>query len=113
MEEGVYESFVEVPFFEQRYTEMGRTIIVNLLYSMTGVMREGGILLHFPTEEGYALLRMDSRGYGQRRGLITINPDELRFNIFHLSSEGILCALLADDWRIKVAWWRLDRFLVN
>jgi hypothetical protein len=111
VEDGIYERSLEVPFYEYSFTEKGRTTHVRLLYSMLGLSRGGGILLHIPIDDGYALLRMDSSGYGQRRGFINIDNDELWFNDFHLSPEGILSAILVDDWRIKVVWWRLDRFL--
>jgi hypothetical protein len=111
VEKGVYESSVEAPFYEYSFSENGRTNYMRLLYSMLGLVRGGGILLYFPIETGYAVLYMDSEGHGQRRGFINVNPEELRFNNFHLSPEGILSALLVDEWKINVVWWRLDRFL--
>jgi len=111
VEKGVYENSVEVPFYEYSFSENGRTTNVRLLYSMLGLVRGGGMLLHFPIETGYAVLRMDSTGHGQRRGFINVNPDELWFNHFHLSPEGILSALLVDDWKIQIVWWRMDRFM--
>ncbi|MDR1858994.1 MAG: hypothetical protein LBQ69_05940 [Treponema sp.] len=111
VEEGFYESSIDVPFYEYHLSETGKTTTVRLLYSMLGLVRGGGILLYFPIESGYAILSMDSGGHGQRRAFIDVDPGELRFNSFHLSSEGILSALLADEWRIRVAWWRMDKFL--
>ena len=111
IEKGVYENSVEVPFYEYSFTENGRNVQARLLYSMLGLVRGGGILLSFPVENGYAVLRMDSSGFGQRRGFINVDPGELQFNHFHLSPEGILSALLVDDWRVKIVWWRMDRFM--
>jgi hypothetical protein len=111
VERGSYESYVETPFYEYRFSENNRTVHVNLLYSMLGLVEGGGILLYFPIEDGYTLLRMDSAGRGQRRGIIHVDPGELRFHDFYLSPEGILSALLADEWKIKVAWWRMDKFM--
>ena len=111
VEKGVYESSVEVPFYEYSFSEKGKTTYIHLLYSMLGLLRDGGILLYFPNETGYAVLRMSSDGHGQRRGFINIAPDELKFNNFHLSPDGILSALLVDDWKINVVWWRMDKFL--
>jgi hypothetical protein len=111
VEKGSYESYVEAPFYEYRFSENNRTVHVNLLYSMLGLVQGGGILLYFPVEDGYTLLRMDSRGHGQRRGFIQVDPGELHFHDFYLSPEGILSALLADEWKIKVAWWRMDKFM--
>jgi hypothetical protein len=111
IDSGNYENYAEAPFYEYSYPENGRTATVRLLYSMLGLTRNGGILLYFPVETGYAVLRMDSSGHGQRRGFIGLEPGEARFNSFHLSPEGILSALLADEWKVRAAWWRMDRFM--
>jgi len=111
VEDGVPYGFVEVPFFEYTITERGRAVHVNLLYSMMGVVQGGGMLFYFPAENGYELLRIDSSGHGQRRGFIEIAPEKQVFRSFHLSPEGILSALLADEWTTTVAWWRMERFM--
>ncbi|MDR2717850.1 MAG: hypothetical protein LBB89_07300 [Treponema sp.] len=111
VEKGIYERSVEAPFYEYSFSENGKTVYARLLYSMLGIVRGGGILLYFPIENGYAVLRIDSDGHRQRRGFIEVNPEELRFNNFHLSPEGILSALLVSDWKIKVVWWRMDKFM--
>jgi len=111
VEDGEYEGFVEIPFFQMTHTERGNTVQVNLLYSMMGVVQGGGMLFYFPVENGYAILRIDSSGYGQRRGIIEVEPERLVFNSFHLSPEGILSALLADEWTTTIAWWRMERFM--
>jgi hypothetical protein len=102
-----------VPFYEYRFSEKGKTTYMRLLYSMMGLVRGGGILFYFPIDTGYAVLRMDSQGHGQRRGFINVDPGELWYNSFHLSPDGILSALLVDDWKMKVVWWRMDTFMRN
>jgi hypothetical protein len=113
VEKGVYENSVDVPFYEYSYSERGKTTYIRLLYSMMGLVHDGGILLYFPDEAGYAILRMDSDGHGQRRGFINLDLSEIRFNNFYLSPEGILSAILVDDWKINVVWWRMDKFMRN
>jgi hypothetical protein len=54
------------------------------------------------------ILGSDS-GSEQRQGIIQVNSNELQFNTFSLSQEGILSALLADEWNVIVVWWRTDR----
>ena len=111
VEEGAFLGFAEVPFFEAVHVDRGVETRVNLLYSMLGVTRDGGMLFHFPVEGGYAILRMDASGYGQRRGFIEVEPERLVFNSFHLSPDGILSALLADEWTTSVSWWRMESFM--
>jgi hypothetical protein len=106
----IYEESMEVPFFEYNYTGRGPQPSAPLLYSMLGLAQEGRVLLYFPVDTGYELLIMYPGGR-QKRGFISVDPDELRFNDFHLSPEGILCALLVDEWKAKLVWWRMDKLL--
>jgi len=101
---------IEIPFYEYGRIERGRRASAPLLYSMLGLTQGGRILLYFPVESGYEVLMMypDKR---QRRGFIKVDPDELLFNDFYLSPEGILCALLADEWKANLVWWRMDMLL--
>jgi hypothetical protein len=114
VEDGAYLQTVEVPFYEYTFTENGRRVSSKMIYSMLGVIRSGGIFLFFPVENGYSVLIMetdDSGIAGQHQGFIQIDTEELRFNAFDLSADGILSALLASDWEVKVVWWRTDKLL--
>jgi hypothetical protein len=113
VETGAYTGSVEVPFFEYTYTEKNRRFTARMLYSMLGVIRNGRAFLSFPVENGYSLLilDLDSPGGEQRQGFIQVSNEELQFNAFNLSDEGILSALLVDDWQVKVVWWRTDKLI--
>ena len=85
-----------------------------MLCSLLGIVRNGRIFLSFPVEGGYSILVMPSE-FGttgeQRQGFIKVDNDELQFNAFDLSADGILSGLLVDDWQVKLVWWRTDKFL--
>jgi hypothetical protein len=118
-ESGVWEEekSVEVPFYELSYTERNRRYTIRVFYSMMGVTRDGRIFLYFPAEGGYSLLLLSSdsaqgaeaSGAEHQQRMIRVDNEELQFNIFHLSEDGILSALLLDDWQVRLAWWRTDR----
>jgi hypothetical protein len=111
VEDGTYTRRVELPFFEYAADENGRTVNTRLLYSMLGAIKNGGVFLYVPVESGYSLLFLDTNASAeQRRGYIQVNNDELQFNVFDLSAEGILSALLVDNWQVKLVWWRTDKF---
>jgi hypothetical protein len=113
-ENGAWERTVEVPFFEYTYTENNRRYSAHMLYSMMGVINGGRIFLSFPVEGGYSLLFLSSEAGSteeQRRGFIQVNNDELQFNSFDLSADGILSGLLVDDWHVKLVWWRTDKII--
>jgi len=109
VEDGIYSGSVEVPLFE--LSENGRSAGVKVFYSMLGVMRGGKALLYFPVETGFSVLFIDTHSREQRRGYINFTNDELRYNDFYFSTEGILSAMLADNFNIKLVWWRTDKFI--
>jgi hypothetical protein len=109
VEDGSYLDSVEIPLYE--IVETRRVVKTRVFYSMLGVARNGKMLLYFPIENGYTLLFVNTQTRGQRRGSIQISNDELGYNDFFLSPEGILCAMLADNFNVKLVWWRTDRFL--
>jgi hypothetical protein len=114
VEDGTWSGNMELPFFEYAYDESGRTVSARMLYSLLGVIRNGGVFLYFPVETGYSLLFLDANsgaGGERRRGFIRVDNEELQFNIFDLSADGILSALLVDNWQAKLVWWRTDKIL--
>lgn len=111
VESGIYESIIEIPLFEQTYTEANRKYTESLIYSMVGVVENGWVFLSIPADNGYSLLVVREQSPEQRRGFIQVDNDELYFNAFNVSPDGILSGLLADDWQAKIVWWRSDNLI--
>ncbi|MDR2305360.1 MAG: hypothetical protein LBE10_12355 [Treponema sp.] len=110
VEDGAWLDTIEVPFYEYSYTENERKNSVKMIYSLLGAAGNGRIFCLLPLDSGYSVLILGSdAGSEQRQGIIQVNSSELQFNAFSLSREGILSALLADEWNVKVVWWRTDR----
>jgi hypothetical protein len=42
---------------------------------------------------------------------IDIAADELFYNSYFLSADGVLCALLGTKYEARIVWWRFDRLL--
>jgi hypothetical protein len=42
---------------------------------------------------------------------IDIAADELYYNAYYLSREGVLCALLGTRYEARIAWWRFDKLI--
>jgi hypothetical protein len=109
VEDGTYLSSVEIPLYE--IVEDGKPTNIRVFYSMLGVARGGKALLYFPVETGYTLFFIDTQTREHRRAQILFSNDEIRYNDFYLSPEGMLTAMLADNYTVKFAWWRTDRFI--
>jgi hypothetical protein len=111
VEDGSYQQSVEIPPFEQIVTENDKKVETRLIYSLIGAARGGKLFLSVPSPGGYSLLLLELDSTDQKRGFIQVSDDELRFNAFHLSGDGILSGILATDYEVKVVWWRTDRFM--
>jgi hypothetical protein len=109
VEDGTYTGSVEIPLYE--IINNGRFTGIKVFYSILGVARNGQALFYFPVETGYSLLFVDTNTMEHRRGYIQFSMDELRYNDFYLSADGILSAMLADSFNVKLVWWRTDRFM--
>ncbi|GHT82888.1 lipoprotein [Spirochaetia bacterium] len=111
VEDGSYALTLEVPFYEMHSTENTRRSTERLLYSLLGVVKNDRVFLLLPVEGGYSIMILSTEAHEQRRGFIQVKNEELQYNAFALSSEGILSALLATDFQAKLVWWRTDKFL--
>jgi hypothetical protein len=114
-ETGVYIDAIEAPFYELP-SGSSRRETEKLFYSMLGIIREGKVFLSFPVDGGYSILILQADAHspggqdgGRRQGFIRVDGDELEFNSFDLSTEGILSGLLATEYEARVVWWRTDR----
>lgn len=108
VEDGTYQNNVEIPPFDQAQQNIKEK--VELVYSVLGVSRGGKVFLSIPDTGGYHILVLDLESKDQKRGFIRVEQDELAFNTFYLSEEGILSALLATDYEAKIVWWRTEKF---
>jgi len=113
-EDGVWERYIDVPFFEYTYTEQNRRTTSRFIYSLLGIIEDERIFLSFPVEGGYSILIISSDSgthVDQHQGFIQVDDEELQYNAFYLSEEGILSGLLVDEWQAKLVWWRTDKLL--
>jgi hypothetical protein len=78
---------------------------------MLGVIKDSRVFLYFPVDGGYSLLVLTAGSREQRLGFIQVRNEELEYNTFNLSAEGILSGLLATEWDARLVWWRTDRLL--
>ena len=111
VETGTYVESFDVPFFEYTATENDKKVTQKLPYTMLGVIKESRVFLYFPVDGGYSLLVLTAGTKEQRLGFIQVRNDELEYNTFNLSNEGILSGMLATEWEARLVWWRTERLM--
>jgi len=109
VEDGTYTGSVEIPLYE--IVESGKLTGIKVFYSVLGAARNGQVLFYFPVETGNSLLFVDTNSRELRKGYIQFSMDELQYNDFFLSVDGILTAMLADNFNVKFVCWRTDKLI--
>jgi hypothetical protein len=101
---------VEIPFYESSTMINGRRFSEELFYTMLGVLKNREVVFYFPAANGYSILSLkaDNSAPQRKHGFINVDPAELEYSDFTLSSNGIISALLSTEWEAKVVWWRTD-----
>ncbi|MCL2094305.1 MAG: hypothetical protein FWH12_08970 [Treponema sp.] len=110
-QEGIWDNHVAVPFFEYMFMDQNRRVVNSMPYSLLGITQNERIFLYFPAEGGYSIFIVsaaeDSFG-DQHQSFIQVANEELQFNAFDLSADGILSGLLVDEYQVRLIWWRTD-----
>jgi hypothetical protein len=114
LETGRFDESHELPAVKPRKVRSGgRDVeIPGARYELLGVVKQGAAFLLRPEGEGiYELALLDSQGKLAQKRRLLVDDQELSYMTFHLSSEGILSALLCDATKAHVVWWRCDRIV--
>ena len=84
----------------------------ELLYEFIGAASHG-YFFFLSRDEGsyYQLLILDNGGGVVERTRIILKDTEMLYRTFYLDPEGILCALLCEQDKADVVWWRSDSLL--
>lgn len=89
----------------------GRTIKYVRVPELLGAAGNALVFISADDDGSTMVTTFDRATRAAARYLIDIAPDELLFNTYFLSKEGILCALLASRYEARVVWWRFDKIL--
>jgi len=103
-----YERKIDISPYED--TENTNTGIRHFkkVYSLLGVTENNWCFLTTPQSDGYILELIDLYSNKIYTRTLTVSPDELTYNAFHLSSDGMLSALLAGNEQAAIVWWRTN-----
>ncbi len=86
--------------------------VVPPSYELLGVNTRGAFFfLRREDNNLYQLLVLDRDGRVAARRYLVMEDTELYFKEVRLSSEGIVYALLGEEYRARFVWWRSDRLL--
>jgi hypothetical protein len=114
LETGMYEGFIEVPQNGVRTEKVGtqEVEVPAPSFELLGVSSGGAYFLLRREEANlFQLLILDDRGDEVARRYLVMEDSELFYKEIQLASNGIIYALLGEEYEAQVVWWRSDRLV--
>jgi len=111
---GRYEGYIEVPQNGVRIEKIGtqEVEVPAPSFELLGVS-SGDVFFLLRREEAnlFQLLVLDAKGGEVARRSIVMEDSELFYKEVKLSPDGIIYALLGEEYQAQIVWWRSDRLL--
>jgi hypothetical protein len=114
LETATFDQSHELPAVKPRKVQSGgrEVEIPGARYGLLGMVEQGAAFLMRPEGSGvYEIAILDAQGRLAQKRRVLIDDQEFSYVTLHLSSRGILSALLCDSTKVHVVWWRCDRIL--
>ena len=111
---GRYEGYIEVPQNGIRIEKIGtqEVEVPAPSFELLGVNSEGAFFLLRREEANlFQLLILNEKGEEVARRSLVMEDSELFYKEVRLSAEGIIYALLGEEYQAQIVWWRSDRLL--
>lgn len=109
-----WENWVDIPEYKKTFTREGtlHEEVINFIYEFVGCAVGGR--LFFITSEGdntFQLLIMTAQGRIEEKIDIDLGDKLVYYRNVFVSPEGVLTALVANEFDVNVVWWRSDRLV--
>ncbi len=108
---GKYEKKIEIDPYEGKELVDGKELKYQKVYELMGVTKNNWCFLFTPIENAYALLLIDLKSQKKYKKKLIVKNYEMLYNTFHLSPDGIISAILAQEDKATVSWWRVDKII--
>ncbi|UTC67366.1 MULTISPECIES: hypothetical protein [unclassified Treponema] len=108
---GKYDKKTDIDAYEATEVSGNESLTFKKVYEMIGITENGWCYLLTPTSKGYALEIMNLKSQKKYKKDLIVSSGEMFYNTFHVSSKGIISALLARDDKALVVWWRADKII--
>lgn len=108
---GKYKESIDIPPYEQKIENGFGSNTFLRPYDLLGVTETGYFFLLSPDiDAGFTLQVADSKNKNHiEKYHLAIPADKMAYNVFSLSKDGVISAILAGEFEANVVWWRLDK----
>jgi hypothetical protein len=99
---------IGVPPFEQIEEKNFSKTSYMIAYDFLGQTDSGWFFFSIPDDTGYTIQMIQPNEQTVLKRHLDVDTAHLLYYAFALSDKGILSALLADEKKVTIAWWRTD-----
>lgn len=110
---GMYGEPLVIPAYEEVVTDGYSKNTYLISYEFMGVTQSGWFFFTIADEKGYSIMVVQPNGQKILRRHLDVNHEEVLYQNFNLSYNGIISALLANEKEVEVVWWRTDSVIDN
>lgn len=106
-----YERKIDIAPYEGTETTSAGIRHFKKVYGLLGVTAHNWCFLTTPLPDGYILELIDLQSNKIYTRTLSVSPEELTYNAFNLSPDGILSAILAGNDQAAIVWWRANEII--
>jgi hypothetical protein len=105
---GAFLEPVNVPPFDYEENKNHAKVNYSASYDFLGLTDSGWFFFCIPDETGYLIQMIHRSNQTIFKRHLDVDTARVLYSTFSLADNGILSALLADEQRVSVVWWRTD-----
>lgn len=102
-----YINSIELPFYEDNEMKDGDVVKTKRIYELIGMTEDEKCFLMTPKNDVFAFAIFDTKNSKTYKHNLIV-PLKTIYSTFYVSNDGILCALFADDERVRVSMWQTN-----
>jgi hypothetical protein len=108
VENGKYENPITIPPYEETVSEDYSKLLFKLPYDFLGVSKSGWLFFVISTTSGFNIEMVQPFSQKIIRRHLDVNHKDVLYYSLSLSDSGIISALLVEQDKAKIVWWRTD-----
>ncbi|MGP1439083.1 MAG: hypothetical protein ACTTKH_08440, partial [Treponema sp.] len=102
-----YVNTISLPFYEDNEIRNGEGIKTKRIYELLGITDDGKCFLLTPKNETFAFAIFDTKTNKTYKHNLVV-PLKTIYNNFYVSGDGVLCALFADEEKVRISMWQTN-----
>jgi hypothetical protein len=111
-EDGSILGKIDIPAVEKKEENSFGSSSFERIYEFLGAATGKNLFFLMPDEpDTYNVMILNLGTKTMKKLSITVNRNEMYYNAFNLSSDGIISALLASEYDAKLVWWRTEKLI--